>query len=46
MKMASGKNQLPVSKIKILMRLQHLSLKRKEVGKEFFKKGRGHIQEM
>lgn len=29
MEMVSGKNQLPVSKIKTLMRLQHLSLKRK-----------------
>lgn len=40
METASGKNQLPVSKKtpKTLMRLQHLDLKRKWGGKEFFKK--------
>lgn len=38
MEMVSGKNQLPVSKIKTLMRLQHLGLKSEGGGEELKKK--------
>lgn len=46
MEMVSGKNQLPVSKIKTLMSLQHLGLKRKGEKGIFLKKKSAFLEDV